>query len=264
VSRLAGLEEVLDDYLTEAPAQLFKALSKARGAAQVDILTALTDLRADAATQVVPLLEDPGFCHREQAISLLTWSRDPQIGDWLCRYALERVPFHHRLKRRRRALSPRRSSLPPDAAYDAVLRALRGHPSQRSESLLVLAAHDWDPIYRAAAVGSLGWWEPVLRAPVLLTLQETRRDPSPQVRQAARAALARLGERQALQGFRHALTGEDSQRVHEMIQLVANEGLTLLWPDLDRLADAEDLDIAHHAREALARLGEDLGRLPRR
>jgi len=41
---------------------------------------------------------------------------------------------------------------------------------------------------------------------------------------------------------------------------VALEGLTLLWPDLDRLADAEDADIAHHAREALERLGEELER----
>jgi hypothetical protein len=32
----------------------------------------------------------------------------------------------------------------------------------------------------------------------------------------------------------------------------------LLWPDLDRLADAEDADVAHHAREALERLCEDM------
>ena len=50
------------------------------------------------------------------------------------------------------------------------------------------------------------------------------------------------------------------QRVHETIQLVSLEGLTLLWPDLDRLADAEDPDVAHHAREALERLCEDLDR----
>ena len=34
----------------------------------------------------------------------------------------------------------------------------------------------------------------------------------------------------------------------------------LLWPDLDRLADCEDADVAHHAREALERLCEELDR----
>jgi hypothetical protein len=46
----------------------------------------------------------------------------------------------------------------------------------------------------------------------------------------------------------------------DTVQAVAAEGLTLLWPDLDRLADSEDLEISHHAREAIERLGEDLER----
>jgi HEAT repeat protein len=123
---------------------------------------------------------------------------------------------------------------------------------------LLLAARDWDPTFRTAAVGSLGWWEPVHRVEVLLTLQHARHDPNPDVRQAARAALARLGERQALQWFRQLLASEETQRVHEAIQLVAHEGLTVLWSDLDHLADSEDTDVAYHAREALERLCEDL------
>jgi HEAT repeat protein len=138
------------------------------------------------------------------------------------------------------------------------LRALRGHPSPQTESFLLLAARDWDPTFRLSAVGSLGWWEPIQRQDVQLLLQDARRDPNPDVRQAARAALARLGERQALQWFRQTLTSEDPQRVHDTIQAVAAEGLTLLWPDLDRLADAEDTDVAHHACEALERLCEDM------
>src|SRR5262249_21177998 len=96
------------------------------------------------------------------------------------------------------------------------------------------------------------------RAEVLRTLQNGRRDPSPEVRQSARAALARLGERQALQWFRQGLTSEDPQRVHETIQVAAAEALTLPWPDLDRLTEADDPDVAHHAREALERLCEEM------
>jgi HEAT repeat protein len=176
---------------------------------------------------------------------------------------MARIPMVRRAQRRRRAQLPRRSSVPADVPYVAALRALRGHPSGQTEAFLLLAARDWDPALRLAAVGSLGWWEPLQRGEVLQGLQEARRDLNPEVRQAARAALARLGERQALQWFRHSLTSEDPQRVHDTIQTVATENLTLLWPDLDRLADAEDTDVAQWAHEALERLCEDLER-PRR
>jgi hypothetical protein len=148
--------------------------------------------------------------------------------------------------------------VPAEVHYQAVLRCLRGHPAAQTEALLLVAARDWDPTYRAAAVSSLGWWEPLQRNDVLLTLQSARRDANSEVKQAARAALARLGERQALLGFRQSLMSEDPQRVYETIQTIATEGLTLLWPDLDRLADMEQSDVAHHAREALERMGEDL------
>src|SRR5207253_9832459 len=110
--------------------------------------------------------------------------------------------------------------------------------------------HYVNPTDRQAAADSYGWWEPLQRAEVLTALQDLRRDPNPDVRQSARAALARLGEVQALQWFRQTLTSEDPQRVHEALQVVANEAITLLWTDLDRLADSEDADVAHHAREA--------------
>jgi hypothetical protein len=61
-----------------------------------------------------------------------------------------------------------------------------------------------------------------------------------------------------LQWFRQGLGSDDVQRMHETIQCVAAESLTLLWPDLDRLADSEDMDVAHHAREALERLREEM------
>jgi hypothetical protein len=263
VCRLTSLEAAMVEYLQEAPAALAAQLTDAPAQEQRDILLALADLRGEAAEVVLPLLALPRFAHAELAVEVLTWSTDPRVGPLLREWAMARVAMVRRAQRRRRALPPRRSSVPSTLPYRAVLRALRGHPSPQTESFLLLAARDWDPTYRLAAIGSLGWWEPLQRPEVLLTLQDGRRDPNPEVRQAARAALARLGERQALQWFRQTLTSEDPQRVHDTIQAVASENLMLLWPDLDRLADAEDTDVAQSAREALERLCEDLD-CPRR
>jgi HEAT repeat protein len=260
MSHLASLETAVTKYLHEVPVLLGQSLAAASSDEQREILLALGDLRAEAAEVVLPLLAAPRFVHAELAVEVMTWSRDPRVGPALTEWAARRVPVAQRAQQRRKTSAPRRSSLPPDVPYKAILRALRGHPSDRTESFLVLASRDWDPMIRAAALSSLGWWEPVERAEVLLRLQESRRDANSEVRQAARGALARLGERQALQWFRQGLTSEEPQRMLDTVQAVAAEGLTLLWPDLDRLADSEDVEISHHAREAIERLGEDLER----
>lgn len=255
-ARWAALEPLLQDYLGEATGALSAAVVRARGTEQRDVLRALADLRAEAGPALLGLLERPGFEFAEEALLALTWSRDPRVGGWLRDWAIRRVEVWRRVRRRKRVrAAPAR---PGDFPYAAVLRALRGHPSAETEAFLVLAVGDWDPAVRAAAAGGLGWWEPYRRGPLLDALQDGRHDPSPEVRQAARGALARLGERMALQWFRHALTSEDSFRVHEAIQVVAAEGLVFLWPDLDRLADADDADVAHHARQALERMAEDM------
>jgi hypothetical protein len=258
MSRLTALEPALTDFLQEAAALLCQRLRDASAEEQGDLLLALLDLRAEAGEAVLPLLAQPHYPHIDLALEVLTWSSHPRIAPLLRDWALQRVPMVRRAQSRRRASAPRRSSIPADLPYRAILRALRGHPSQQTEAFLLLAARDWDPSIRQSAVGSLGWWEPLGRHEVLLTLQDCRRDANSDVRQAARAALARLGERQALSWFRQTLLSEDPQRVHDAIQTVAVENLTLLWPDLDRLADAEDADVAHHAREALERLCEDM------
>jgi hypothetical protein len=259
VSRLAALEPALTDYLEEAPEPLCRLLPSAPIEDQKEILLALADLKAEAAEAVLPLLVLPRYPHLDLALEVLTWSKDERVGPRLREWLRTAVPLVRRAQRRRRARPPRRPSL-PDVPYRALLRALRGHPSPQTEALLLLAARDWDPTFRIAAVSSLGWWEPLERSDVLLTLQEARRDPNYEVCQTARAALARLGERQSLLWFRQTLTSEDPQRVYDTIQAIAGEELTLLWPDLDRLADAEDTDVAHHAREALERMGEELER----
>ena len=258
MARLAAVEPTLADYLQDVPARLCARLRHAPPSEQRDALLALNDLGADAGAAVLELLEQPHFPHAGLAVEVLAWSRNERVGPWLREWTLRKVPLLRRAQGRRRSLPPRRPSVPPEVPYREVLYALRGHPSLQTESFLLLAARDWDPAYRSAAVSSLGWWEPVQRAEVLLLLKDARHDPNPEVRQSARAALARLGERQALQWFRQTLASEEVHRVHETIQLVAIEGLTLLWPDLDRLADAEDPEVAHHAREALERLCEEL------
>jgi hypothetical protein len=258
VARLAALEPTLGDYLGEAPPHLLSRLEKAAPERQRDLLLALADLRAEAGEVVLALLSRPGFAHPDLAVDLLTWSAHPRVGPFLREWVLGRVPMVRRAQARRRTVAPRKPSAPADLPYRAILRALRNHPSPQTEAFLLLAARDWDPTVRVSALGSLGWWEPLQRPDVLLTLQDARRDANPDVRHAARAALARLGERQALQWFRQALTSEDPQRAHDTMQAIATEGLTLLWPDLDRLADAEDLDVSFQAREALERLREDM------
>jgi hypothetical protein len=257
MSRLAVLEPILADYLHEAAVPLLAALPAAEPAAVRDLLAALSALRAETSSGVLPLLARPGCPYAEQAVDTLTWSRDPRTGPWLRAWVQRRVPVR---RRRRTALAflRRRCDVPGDVPYRSILRALRGHPGTETDKLLLVAAQDRDAGIRAAAISSFGWWEPSLRAEVLLRLSQARRDPHPEVRQAARAALARLGERQSLQWFRQALTAEEPQHLHEAVQVVADEGLTLLWPDLDRLVDSDNPEVAHHAREALERLSEDL------
>jgi hypothetical protein len=260
VSRLAALEPTLIEYLHDAGPPLCLLLKRASYEQQKEILHALIDLRAQGGEPVLDIATTLGHPHANLALEILTWSTHPRVGGALRDKVLQLVPMVSRAQKRTKPKPPRRPSISLDFPYKGLLRAFRGHPSQQTEAILLLAARDWDPTYRAAAVSSLGWWEPIQRSDVLLTLQAARRDANPEVRLAARAALARLGERQALLWFRQTLTSEDPQKVLEVIQTIAAEGLTLLWPDLDRLADVEHSDFAHYAREALERMGEELER----
>jgi hypothetical protein len=260
VSRLTALEPTLSDYLAEISGPLCTQLPGASPDRQKELLQTLADLKAEGGPHVLAIATTGSLAHAELALEVLTWSQDARIGPTLRDKVLQSIPLVQRTQKRPRTHPPRRPSLPMTIPYQAILRTLRGHPSPQTEAILLLAARDWDPTYRTAAVSSLGWWEPIQRPDVLMTLQNARRDPSAEVRHAARAALARLGERQALLWFRQTLSSPDAQRVYEAIQTIAAEGLTLLWPDLDRIADAETSDLAHHAREALERMGEELER----
>ncbi len=258
-SRLAALEPILMEFLEEAPAELRRQLASARQQLLEDLLHALVDLRIDAGTEILDLLDNRRVPISDLALESLSWSKNPRVAAWLRATAANLVPMQRRSQWRPRPDAPVRPSVPSHIPYQAILRALRRHPSPETENFLMLAANDWDPTYRAAALGGFGWTEPILKAPVQQALAVGRRDPCSAVRQAARAALARLGERAALQWFRHGLTAEDTTQVQETVQLIADEGLTLLWPDLDRLADSEVPEISQIAKEALERMAEEMG-----
>jgi hypothetical protein len=262
ISRLTALEPMLVDFLKEAPIELLAQLETSRGQELVGVLHALGDLRVDAGEKLLPLLDRLPYGPLEEAIHVLTWSKHPMVGPWLRSFAVRKVSMGRRAQSRKRSATPRKPSVAREVPYRALLRALRGHPSEETETFLILAARDWDPLYRQAACSSLGWWEPLQRMEIIGCLNQCRRDPNPEVRQTARAALGRLGERQALQWFRQALLGDVQENIHEAMHVIAAEGLFMLWPDLDRLADSDNPDVAHHAREALECLSEEMSFSP--
>jgi hypothetical protein len=259
MSRLTALEPAFREYLRRAPRALVQLVPHTQGPDQADVLRALDDLRADTKQALWRLAHRPGE-HRELAIQVLRWSRDPQVGRWLCALVTRHVPLLRRARARTRVVTLRRPVVPTDFPYRAALYALRGHPSREAEQVLLLASVDADPAYRTAAFSSMGWWEPMLRAETRVSLRAGRRDMNPAARQAARAAAARLGERLALQWFRQAIATDTTPGVFDAVQVIANEGLTLLWPDLDRLTESPNLELALHAREATERLAEEMER----
>jgi hypothetical protein len=247
-----SLSPYLDDfrvYLNRAGLRLASRLRSVPAEDQADVLRALDDLRADVAGAVMPLLDEPAYPHAALAFSVLAWSPDALVRSRLCSAATASLP-------RRGWFGGGTNSDP--AVRTAVFRALRQHASPEAEGVFVWAAGGRDASLRLAGLNGLGWWEPVRRPRVLQVLQSARASTSLEERQAAEAAFARLGERRALNGFRQALTGEDPRQTQEAARRAGEAGLTWLWADLDRLADAEDADTAVAAREALERMREEM------
>jgi len=253
-SRLTVLESEISGFLQQCVAPLASRLPTRDQTLELGILKALDDIRADAARWLIPLLSGNRLKHRDFAISLLSRSRDDGTARFLGMWIHGHVDPGERASGRR---APSPSPGEPKFPYEAALRSLKGHASPEVEELLLQAACDPEAAVRAAAVSSLGWQEPIALDRVRSSLAAARTDREATVRFAARAALARLGERASLDVFRKGLASADPHQALLSIHAVAEENLTLLWPEVDARADAPDAIVAHHAREALALLAEE-------
>jgi hypothetical protein len=250
---LRDAEPILREYLHGIGEDLARVLPRCSARQQADILAVIGELHADAGSTLCALIDDRNFTRRAEAIACLQWSPAFESASMLGAIVHAAVAGRRSWWKRRRV-----PDTVPMAELLAALRALRGHAGEEAESLLCeFARHPLAPI-RMAALQSLGWWEPLHRAQVILELHTARVDSRADIRMAAIGALARLGECAALQVLREALTGECPETIHQTIEMIANEGLSWLWPELDLLTEADDHVVAHHAWEAIENLRESI------
>ena len=262
VSHIVALEDQLTVYLNRARTMLPDRMTGTTPGELRDWLVALQELRADAGESLVRLLRDnPNLPSTSDAILALSWSKSPQAAAYLRETVARCLPVPQR--KSFWLFWTRPSGVDHSNIAAAALIALRYHASMETEHFILSGARSADTLIRSSAISSLGWWEPLRRKAVLMYLQDARYDSDGEVRHAARAALARLGERQALQWFRQGLVSENRHIVLESIQAIADEGITLLWPELDRLVDEEEPELASCAREALEQMQEELEREPK-
>src|SRR5207248_3133373 len=107
---------------------------------------------------LLPLARRPGFQALELVMEVLAGSRDPRVGPWLCSLVRAHVALEARARRPRGLFGRRRERVPAFLPYATLLRALRGHPSAETETILLLAARDREVHFRLAALGALGWF----------------------------------------------------------------------------------------------------------
>src|SRR5207237_500827 len=174
MAELLALEDAFTDYLAEAAGHLLEDLAMAGDDARLDMLLALEDLQADAASIVLPHIKAWPAAHREVAVRLLAWSRERDVGPALIAWATQWVQPERRSRRPPRELPPARPTVPAALPYASLLRTLRHHPSPLAEAFLLSAARDWDPTYRAAAISSFGWSWTIVPAAVISCLHEAR------------------------------------------------------------------------------------------
>ena len=255
LSRIEALEELLNENQSEALHCLVQCVCGSDAGKRRTALAAIVRLRWDTGHHLARLLTMKPFPPDTDLLFpalCLTKNRNwfPEVIKLLKRLA-GKPP------------STKREDEENASVLRHVLDLLRQFPGGHTEKILLLCAKSTDPAMRRAAVRNLGWWEPVDRTTVLGTLRKSAAmEKTGEVRLAAKAALARLGERKSLNSLRSLLFSEDIAKVHLGIHTVGNEGVSLLWPDLDQLMDSEDEEVSYHAWEATEKLGfqSELGR----
>jgi hypothetical protein len=70
-------------------------------------------------------------------------------------------------------------------------------------------------------------------------------------------ALARLGELAAISELQNRLIDSNAEMIHQTIDLLMDEGVTYLWPDLDTLTEHDDTAVSSHAWEVIERMREN-------
>jgi len=225
-------------WLSAAPARLLARFTVARPAEKLATLRFVQHFRSDV-TDLFPHLPDPRAIWWADAVRCLTWSRSAAAGPLLAVQAL-------------RCLHSRRSRV----RAPVLLAALRGHPCPEAEQALIRGSHSDNRTARQASAGTLGWWPPFNPAAVLGALRKLRPDPDEPTRQAATAALARLGDRAALADFAAGLHSEEPGIRAASAARIADEELSWLWPDLQELAETGDPQTALACAEAAERLRE--------
>jgi HEAT repeat protein len=252
---LRDAEPVLREYLHDIAPDLTRLLDSTHGRARRETLQALAELQADTDDVALTLLGDPAFRDRAAALRCLRWSKSPLAPAALCGIA-RHASTGERSARWLRRLGVGKKAVPADEVR-AALVALRGHPSEEAERVLLHYAGRPEADWRKVALSSLGWWEPMRRGEMLHALRTARHDTHPEVRRAALAAAARLGECAALQTVREQLARETPTIVSDAVRLCADEGLSWLWPELDVLTESDDPTVAAEAWEAIERLREE-------
>jgi hypothetical protein len=256
VGQLRDAEPVLREYLHGIGDDLANLLPGCNGREQADILAVIAELHADAGPVLFDLLATPSFRPRAAALACLQWSKTPESHAQLVELGQAAIAGSGGKSTWWKRDKTGRPTPVPELL--AMLQALRGHPGEGPEAVLRQFGRHPQPQFRVAAMRSLGWWEPIDRTDVVNLLQAGRIDSSPEVRIAAITALARLGECAALQVLRESLISSNVESVHQTIDVIAAEGLTWLWPDLDVLTEADNPAIAHHAWEAVEDLRESI------
>ncbi len=250
ISRLDNLENSIKLYLSNAKAAIFNILEKSSWKDHPEILRALYSLKCPPPLAAWVWLADPGYPYKSFVWDLFAFEKQNQ-GHAIVNTFKSSLRFKSSGWFYFNSKSKNREKV-------ALAKCLRHHPSLDSENYLLELLSSADTAVKLEALTSLGWWEPVNREQVLKTFRVMKSDSKLEISFAATAALARLGERKSLQWLRNNLFSDDPISVHQTIHTIATQGISLLWPELDQLADSAVLDVAVHAREALAHLSEDL------